>query len=913
MEEKFKQSAGDAAGTGRNNKEDEALLKAEDKIKSLVFKEQPAREGFRQELKSRILTGRQKFSMKFWQVKFMVPAVAFVFVLAFVTGAWYFNHPTGGKQLAFVPQQNSKMVDTASPTTIPAPTENTMSTGDLLNSVNQPESFTGSAIQLAVGIKKFSLGLVKPAFAEFPDLKAAEVKPSLDGAKVTLSVISNLSAFEKSGTKFSASQKQAIIDDNFLETSNPLIGDQTGGTDDFVDTYSALKGSADMYYREPQNAVFITSDLALHVYHVLVDRSFQALEETKLQPELLGMTRVLFEDSLANYNEATDPALKDSYKRLAAYYLIPLAILDTGTQADQTATLKPENFPSYAEYVDAQAAAQDKLGTEKFKAVLPDDKAYGGVTLPDDIYNLAKGELDLINDQSKTDGSPIFTPLLPDFVNDYTQFTPRSHYTKNNTLKSYFEAMMWYGRMGFEVKSPELTRDALLITGQVNTLKVGDKKISDQWGEMMAVIDFFVGQSDDLTPLQYTQEMKKVFGQEINASQLADSATIDKFTAGAIADLPTPKILSQIVDITGRNVTKEELLKETLQFRFMGQRFTPDAYVLNKLTQGAELPDPETGQKLPSMPTALMPLSVIRPDNQAVKGYLDSWVTSNAPKSDKIIAKTYNSLVAEFSSYASNIWTQNMYWNWLDALRIILGNYGAGYPFFMQTADWQKKDLGTALGSYTELKHDTLLYAKQSYAERGGGEPDEPKLPPVPKGYVEPDLAFWNKIVQLSTLTQKGLADRGMLPDGFDYKFSQFTQTATFCRDLASAELQNKKISDDDFEKLRQLSGSFSSVVEPLGGAILSTKDRRAGIIADIHTDASSSQILYEATGKPNLIFVAVKDINGARLTAGAAYDHYEFAAPLEGRLTDEDWQAKVYAGAGTLPAEDVWTSAIKK
>jgi hypothetical protein len=293
---------------------------------------------------------------------------------------------------------------------------------------------------------------------------------------------------------------------------------------------------------------------------------------------------------------------------------------------------------------------------------------------------------------------------------------------------------------------------------------------------------------------------------------------------------------------------------------------------------------------------------------------LDSWVAAKAPQSDKIIAKIYTGLAAEFSAYAANVWTQNMYWNWLDALRIILGKYGDGYPFFMKTADWQKKNLGTALGSYTELKHDTLLYAKQSYAEMGGGGGDNPKLPPVPKGYVEPDLAFWNKIIKLSSLTQKGLAERGMLPDGYEAKFNEFEQTATFCLVLAGKELQNKKISDDDFENLRTVTiYSFNDIIQPLEGSIPSTKDRRAGIIADIHTDVPDGQILYEATGKPNLIFVAIKDVNGTRLTVGAAYNHYEFTAPLENRLTDEDWQAKVYAGAGDLPVEDAWTTAIKK
>jgi hypothetical protein len=38
-------------------------------------------------------------------------------------------------------------------------------------------------------------------------------------------------------------------------------------------------------------------------------------------------------------------------------------------------------------------------------------------------------------------------------------------------------------------------------------------------------------------------------------------------------------------------------------------------------------------------------------------------------------------------------------------------------PYFMENPLYQNKLLNTYLGSYTELKHDTLLYVKQAYAE----------------------------------------------------------------------------------------------------------------------------------------------------------------------------------------------------
>ena len=59
------------------------------------------------------------------------------------------------------------------------------------------------------------------------------------------------------------------------------------------------------------------------------------------------------------------------------------------------------------------------------------------------------------------------------------------------------------------------------------------------------------------------------------------------------------------------------------------------------------------------------------------------------------------------------LWSASLYAGWLDTLRPLLEVKGEGYPVFMQNEEWVKKDLECFAGSYTELKHDTILYAKQ--------------------------------------------------------------------------------------------------------------------------------------------------------------------------------------------------------
>jgi hypothetical protein len=232
---------------------------------------------------------------------------------------------------------------------------------------------------------------------------------------------------------------------------------------------------------------------------------------------------------------------------------------------------------------------------------------------------------------------------------------------------------------------------------------------------------------------------------------------------------------------------------------------------------------------------------------------------------------------------------------------------------FMQGENWQKKNLGTVLGSYTELKHDTLLYAKQSYAELAAAQAKI--FSRRGQRLCGGGSGFLRRMLSLAKATREGLTERGFMPEEFSSRYDTFIKAVDFFRELSEKELQNEVISDVDFEKLRTITQTnLYRIAEPLSGEVLQLKDRRAGVVADIHTDASSSQILYEGTAKPKLIFVAVSDANGTRLVAGTVFDHYEFTGPLGGnRLSDENWQSIVYDEESEMPEADQWTRDLTK
>ena len=65
-------------------------------------------------------------------------------------------------------------------------------------------------------------------------------------------------------------------------------------------------------------------------------------------------------------------------------------------------------------------------------------------------------------------------------------------------------------------------------------------------------------------------------------------------------------------------------------------------------------------------------------------------------------------------------WGSTVYDAWLYALQPMFAPHGTAFPDYMRSDAWAAKDLQSGLGSYTELKHDTILFAKQLVAEAGG-------------------------------------------------------------------------------------------------------------------------------------------------------------------------------------------------
>lgn len=728
---------------------------------------------------------------------------------------------------------------------------------------------------------------VTSSFAPF-QLESTAVTPSLPNEPVSIDELSNLTNFEQKDAPFTVAQKAYLSQNAFVikpnldqfYSLNP--DDATQRSDDWTGLYKTISGSS-IFSRAPENSVFITTDYLLHVYHRLLEKEVEYIEQTVFLPKLAQLSQQLLNASIQLRNEAQTPTEKASFDRLTTYFAVPTAMLNTVLSEVENQIVGD----SVNDNINSAEAELAKLKPQLSEAA----------------YDRALAELRLIFNHQSISAPPLFEePIQAEGLNiteDYSQYTPRSHYAKNAMLRSYFRGMMWYGRTNFLASSDSLTRDAIHITQLM-----ADPARQQLWNDIYKPTAFLVGESDDLSWQQYQDVIQKaeITGEEISDRQLQNSKLL-------ITLLPKPQVMSSVIigeEVLGQS--KEELQASTQGFRLFGQRFTPDAFVFTTLTQGDEQPDPETGERLPSTTSGLFVMSAI--GNPVADQFLPEWILTQAPNSQQVLNNRLTTLKQKFAELDQSVWTQNLYWSWLYTLRTLATDYQAltGYPTFMTSPNWKVKNLQASLGSWTELKHDTLLYAKQSYAELGGGGDD---IPPVPKGYVEPNVPFFDHLLALSKMTQAGLEQSGALNQEFSGRHQSFDEGVMFLRDMAVKQLENQQITDDDFEKLRSLSGSFDFILRPLPNEQSIEKNARSAIIADVHTDVPQSQILYEATGIPDYIYVAVKDVNGTRLTKGLVYTHYEFNGPLGSRETDDSWQQKNYPPIG-LPDKPFWVRDLQ-
>jgi len=354
----------------------------------------------------------------------------------------------------------------------------------------------------------------------------------------------------------------------------------------------------------------------------------------------------------------------------------------------------------------------------------------------------------------------------------------------------------------------------------------------------------------------------------------------------------------------------DECLENTTGFRFMGQRFIPDSYIFSNIVE------PYTGVYTGDTGGEKTPFTlVISPAGRPIRGFprgLDLmalmgsnrsvyWLNELNDSNYENYSVQYAKMNLEFSNISAADWNRNLYWSWLYSLQPLLKDYGEGYPTFMQTDAWQDKELNTALASWTELRHDTILYAKQSYTMVATSMPVLPEEKPV-VGYVEPVPDFYARLLALTNMTNQDLEEMGVLDENSKARLTNLESILSRLQAISVKELENEELTAEDYEFIKNFGGQLEGTI-----ADVEEKAKKTTIVADVHTDGNTEMALEEGVGYVNMLVVAYKLPDGRILLgAGPVMSHYEFKQPMEARLTDEKWREMLEANS---PEKPEWTS----
>ena len=594
------------------------------------------------------------------------------------------------------------------------------------------------------------------------------------------------------------------------------------GEKDLIDVYINCQKN-----NEP---IFITTDVILHTSHLLFDFNLRTVEIYTLIEKIEKLTDLMIKIAATQYQDISNPELKEAARRNLAFFSVAKKLLS----------------PQF--------------------------------TIPFPVRALAEQELSLISAHQGVALSPIMeaSPLRGSGIRgeDYSQYTPRGHYTRNEVFERFFRTMTWYGRMAFALPDQEDTKQALLI---IEALSQAGGEGMKLWEKIYEPTVFFAGRTDDLDVYDYQQLAQQVFGQITPYDEITHHEKLQRFITKAHA------------------IKKTRIGKGYVNgMRFLGQRCTPDAYIFDQLT---------------GYPWRTVPKSL---DIMALLGSLRAKELLKEDFKIPHYATNFNRLEEEFglSSLIAEDWVdwkQNLYWRWLHCLKPLFYEIPKGHPQFMQQKSWLDKVLLTASASWTELRHDTILYAKPSYRATAA-----PTRFQHTQGYVEPYPEVYRRIASLIQEMRKGLDARGLLLEEYKGKLLKFEDLLKTLEIISQKELSHQELTEEEHtimwtigSTLRDITSLSREIMEEVG----STTDLKMAFVADVHTDTSIGQVLEEAVGTPHYIYVIVHANNVLQVNKGAVFSYYEFTWPIAEKLTDEKWQEMI--STNTEPDHPFWTSSF--
>jgi hypothetical protein len=489
------------------------------------------------------------------------------------------------------------------------------------------------------------------------------------------------------------------------------------------------------------------------------------------------------------------------------------------------------------------------------------------------------------------------------FYVDYTQYKPRGHYAGDELLEKYFRCMKWYGRKSLDMNLSNDIKEAVIIA----KLMEDNPEAKQLWYDVYNITRFLVGASDSLS----FKDIKDAVLNSVGELSI-DILNSDQNVVLIRDELQKPEYISQ--RILSTVVVKPpwqafEQMDFPKIFQFMGERYVPDSEVMQNVIYDRV---PLYEGKRRGLANGLDVMASLG-SYRAVEHLEGEFEYYNYTS---YLEYSYNLM----NNMTDGFWNETTYSGWLNSYTTLVSDTKNNTQPFMQTKAWADEKLNSVLGSWAELRHDTILYAKQPYSVSIKCS--------TPDAWVEPYPMFFQKIAALSNRTIEVLKENlpnGLITQRFIQVFSDFERINTNLSVISEKELRFEELTKDEKDFLKSIfrieyvgcgqKVKYGWLPELLRDADVEEKTLDARIIADVNTDPGSQtppmppKVLHVASGYVETLIVLYEKPDGNYTFAvGPVYSYYEF--PVDGftRFTDDEWKDRLGSKVQKRP---FWTSSF--
>ncbi|GBC94764.1 hypothetical protein HRbin16_00549 [bacterium HR16] len=453
------------------------------------------------------------------------------------------------------------------------------------------------------------------------------------------------------------------------------------------------------------------------------------------------------------------------------------------------------------------------------------------------------------------------------FGEDYTQYQPRGHYARSESLRRYFRAYQWLARRVYDMEKPDELRRTVALLLALQATPDGFPR----YRRLVSAVEALAGEpvGIPLTLLHQACERCGVSPEEVLSST---DALLRLQRELAKPEYPEARIVTHLVP---RQYTPAPASMPRKQLRILPSAQMPDSEVLQNTG------DPQIPRRIPSGLDVAAALGSQRAEE----------LLRRSPDGAQVIEEV-TLMRQRWQAMRPEDWQRSVYLTWLWAIQAVLET-DPNAPAFTRSSRWLDWKLNTALASWAHLRHAYGLYSAPVYIYMGLKEG-------ISRAYLEPNPRCYERLALASEKLAQVLAEIGA-PAGSQAPLQEFVRLMRRYSAIAYKELREEELSEEDLQAIDQFPDAIFALPRETPVSVM-----------DIVTHSQTGQVLHVASGALHPVLVVVD----ARpwqpfIAVGWSLQYYELVRPNFQRLTDAEWEQWLQRDIGR-PTPPEWTLSFR-